>query len=246
MSTRHSLALLIFSCAGAFAPVSFAQSSDYPKFGIAATAGSLGAGVEGAVSVLRHSNLRFGFNYFSYSGFNGTYSNDNLTYNGKLRLESGEALFDQYLAGPLHISAGALLYDGFQATGTVHVPGGNSFSLNHTTYYSDAVDPVTGTGMLTSRKVAPEVLIGFGNLAPRSARHVTVNVDLGVAFQGSPNAQLNLGGSVCVTGPGTGCGAINTLPVVQANIVAEQTKINNSLALFKYYPIVRLSIGYKF
>ena len=72
-----------------------------------------------------------------------------------------------------------------------------------------------------------------------------MNVDLGVAFQGSLNAQLNLGGSAC-TGPATGCAPISAQPAVQANVAAEQTRINNSLAPFKYYPVVRLSIGYKF
>ena len=242
MLTRTFLALLMAFCAGALLPTCSAQSGgDAPKFGVALSAGSLGAGVEGAVSVLHRSNVRVGFNYFSYS-LSGTDSNDNLGYNGKLRLASAEALWDQYLVGPVHISAGALIYDGFQGTGNVHVAGGGSFSLNGVTYYSDASDPVTGTGMLSSRKVAPEVLLGFGNLVPRR-RHFTVNV--GVAFQGSPNAQLNLGGSACA-GLATGCAPISAQPAVQANIAAEQSKINNSLAPFKYYPVVRLSIGYRF
>jgi len=242
---RASLTVLICSCAGALLPNCSAQSSgDVPKFGLAVGAGSLGAGVEGAVSVLHHSNVRFGVNYFSYS-LSGTYSNDNLGYSGKLRLASAEALWDQYLAGPVHISAGALIYDGFQGTGSIHVPGGGSFSLNGVSYISDASDPVTGTGMISSRKVAPEVLLGFGNLVPRSSRHFTVNVDLGVAFQGSLNAQLNLGGSVCAP-QGAGCAPVSAQPMVQANVVAEQSRINNSLAPFKYYPVVRLSIGYKF
>jgi hypothetical protein len=244
MLKRTFLAVLMAFCSGALLPTCSAQSGgDTPKFGLAASAGSLGAGVEGAVSVLRRSNVRFGFNYFSYS-LSGTDSNNNLGYSGKLRLASAEALWDQYLAGPVHISAGALIYDGFQGTGNVHVPGGGSFSLNGTTYYSDASDPVTGTGMLSSRKVAPEVLLGFGNLAPRR-RHFTVNVDLGVAFQGSLNAKLNLGGSACA-GLAMGCAPISAQPAVQANIVAEQSRINNSLAPFKYYPVVRLSIGYRF
>ena len=245
MLKRAFLAGLMAWCAGALPSTCSAQSGgDFPKFGLAVSAGSLGAGVQGAVSVLSHSTVRVGFNYFSYS-LSGTYSNDNLGYSGKLRLASAEALWDQYLAGPVHISAGALIYDGFQGTGSVHVPGGGSFSLNGLTYYSDASDPVSGTGMLSSRKVAPEVLLGFGNLVPRSRRHFTVNVDLGVAFQGSLNAQLNLGGSAC-TGPATGCAPISAQPAVQANVAAEQTRINNSLAPFKYYPVVRLSIGYKF
>jgi hypothetical protein len=42
------------------------------------------------------------------------------------------------------------------------------------------------------------------------------------------------------------CGAIASSPTVQANVQAEQTKLNNDLAPFKYYPVVRLTFGYKF
>jgi hypothetical protein len=232
------------TAAGDAPPAAPADNPSLPKFGIALTAGTLGAGIQIGTAVARHSNVRGGFNYFSYS-LSGTRSSDNLAYDGTLRLASAEVLFDQYLAGPFHVSAGALVYDGFQGSGTVHVPGGSTLTLNNTQYYSSAADPVTGSGLLTSRKVAPEILIGFGNLLPRSAHHFTFNLDLGVAFQGSPNAKLNLSGSTCLT-PTSGCGTISSQPTVQSNIIAEQNKINNDLAPFKFYPVIRFSFGYKF
>lgn len=134
-----------------------ATRAPLPRFGIEVSAGTLGAGIQVATAVARHTNIRGGFNYFSYS-LSGTDSNNNLGYSGKVRPESGEILVDQYLAGPFHISGGALVYDGFQATGNVHVPGGNSFTLNDVTYYSSAADPVTGTGTIGVRKIAPEFL----------------------------------------------------------------------------------------
>lgn len=143
------------------------------------------------------------------------------------------------------MSAGALLYDAFQGTGSVKVAGGESITLNHFTYYSAASDPVTGTASIAARKVAPEVLIGFGNLLPRSARHFTANFDLGVVFQGSPSARLNLLGSTC-NAPSTGCSPINSNPAVQANIIAQQGILNNDLKPFQFYPVIRLSFGYKF
>jgi hypothetical protein len=39
---------------------------------------------------------------------------------------------------------------------------------------------------------------------------------------------------------------ISTNTAVQSNIQLEQTKINNSLAPFKYYPVIRIGFGYKF
>ncbi len=220
-----------------------AAGQGLPRFGIQVNAGTLGAGVQAATAVTRHSNVRFGVSYFSYSG---STTSDNITYNGKLRLESAEVLYDQYLFGGFHISPGAVVYDGNQGTGSASVSGGQTFTLNGVPYFSANSSPVTGTASITSRKVAPELLIGFGNLLPRSARHFTLNFELGVIFQGSPNAKLNLTGSTCPNDPINGCLAISSNTTVQNNIQAEQTKINNDLGPFKYWPVIRIGFGYKF
>jgi hypothetical protein len=245
MKRRSFLAApLAFCIAGALPACCFGQSSA-GGFGIAVGAGSLGAGIQAATAVTHKSNVRFGFNYFKYTA-SFTKSSDNINFNGTLKLESAEVLYDQYIVGPIHISAGTMIYDGNQGTANASVAAGQSFNLNDVTYYSASSAPVTGTASIAARKVAPEVLIGFGNLLPRSARHFTANFEAGVAFQGSPNATLNLSGSACGVSGTAGCSPIASTPAIQTNIQAEQTKINNSLAPFKYYPIVRLTFGYKF
>ncbi len=120
---------------------------------------------------------------------------------------------------------------------------GHTLTLNNVTYYSSPSDPVTGK--IVTQKAAPVALFGFGNLLPRGRRHFTVNADFGVAFQGSPTTTLNLIGSTCAT-PTTGCAPISAQPSVQANIAAEQAKINKDLKPFNFYPILRISFGYKF
>jgi len=213
-----------------------------PRFGIQVTAGTPGVGVQVATAVTRRSNVRLGVNYFSYGA---SINKDNIAYNGTLRLESAEVLYDQYLGAGFHISPGVMIYDGNQATGSASVSGGQTFTLNNVSYYSANAGPVTGTASITARKVAPEILIGFGNLLPRSTRHFTVNLDLGIVFQGSPNATLNLTGSTCPGDPVNGCLPISANTTVQSNILSEQTKINNSLVPFKFYPVLRLGFGYK-
>jgi hypothetical protein len=257
-------AVLVYGAAGMLMPLCFGQVADsgdtaisdagapqnnqpaakesLPRFGLAVCAGTLGAGIQAATAVALHTNIRGGFNFFKLS-VSGTDNKNDLGYSGTLRLASGEILVDQYLARGFHVSGGALIYDGFQATGNVQVPGGQTLTLNGVSYVSAASDPVTGTGAITVRKVAPELLIGFGNLLPRSVRHFTANFDLGAAFQGSPNTTLNLTGSTCVS---QGCSAISSNPSVQANITAEQTKISNTLKPFQFYPVLRISFGYKF
>jgi hypothetical protein len=66
-----------------------------------------------------------------------------------------------------------------------------------------------------------------------------------VAFQGTPQATLNLAGNVCDS-PGVNCRPIPSDPVVQTQIRAEQTKITNNMSLFKVYPMISVGFGYKF
>ncbi len=217
-----------------------------PRFGISVSGGTMGVGIQAATSVLRKSNLRFGYNYFSYTG-SSTNNDNGITFDGTLKLQSAEILFDQYIAGPFHISPGLSLYYGNKATGNATIPAGNTFTLNNVDYYSSQADPARGTGSFAADKFAPEILIGFGNLLPRSGRHFTFNFDMGVAFVRNPLIKLNLVGSGCTVNATTGCAPIATTPTLLANLQAEQTKLNNDAAAYiKYWPIIRFGIGYSF
>jgi hypothetical protein len=224
------------------APPATSKHSSLPRFGIGVKAGTLGFGVEAATAVLRKANVRVGFNDASYSqGF----SKDGILYGGKLQLRSLEAHFDYYLLGGFHISPGALLYNGNKGTATASVPGGQSFSLGSDTYYSDAADPMTGTGTLDLNKAAPMVTFGFGNLLPRSSRHFSVSTEFGVVFQGSPKVGLNFSGSTCDS-TGTICTPSAGNSMLQSDITSEEAKINKSLKPFQYYPVVSIGFGWKF
>ena len=231
---------LLFGLVISIAP--WCAGQELPRFGVGVTASTLGAGIEAATAVTQRSNVRVGFNAFNYSR---DFSKDGVTYGGELSLRSFEILYDQYLFGGFHISSGLMAYDGNRATGNALVPAGQPFSLGGTTYFSSPSNPVTGSGILETRTVAPMVLIGAGNLLPRSSRHFSVSFEAGVVFQGSPKATLSLNGGAC-NSQGTICQDIATTPAIQANIQAEQTKINNSVEVFKYYPVVSIGVGYKF
>ena len=47
------------------------------------------------------------------------------------------------------------------------------------------------------------------------------------------------------SGQASGCVSVSD-PTVQANLRAEQDKLNDDLKVFKFYPIVRLTFGVKF
>jgi len=227
-------------CPGLFSLPSFGQT----LYGFGVAAGSLGAGVQGAVSVTKHSNVRGGFNIFSFSD---NFNKDGISYGATLKLRSAQVTYDQYVPhlGGFHISPGALIYDGNSGSASANVPSGSTFTLGSTTYYSGAASPVTGSGEISFQKAAPMMLFGFGNLLPRSHRRLGFSLEAGVVFQGSPNAKLNLGGTSCLTSATAGCLNAATDPTVQANMQSEQSKLNNDLKPFKYYPVISFGLSYK-
>lgn len=209
--------------------------------GVGVKVSTLGIGGEVAVAVSNRSNVRFGFNAFSYGH---TFDKDGVTYGGTLNLRSAQATYDIFLVRGLHVSPGVLVYNGDKVTANLSVPGGQSFTLSNTNYVSDAADPIMGTGKLTVYKVAPMVLFGIGNLVPRS-RHFSTSFDIGAAYQGPPRVALSLSGSACDS-TGLNCRAISSDPTIQSNIVAEQAKLNKSASPYKFYPVISFGVGYKF
>jgi hypothetical protein len=226
-----------------FPLVSSAQNrSKESKVGVGIKVSTLGAGVEVAVPVFGKLNVRGGFNAISYSQ---TFHQDGIQYAGNLSWRSGEASVDWFPVRWVHLSPGLLMYNGNKVTATALVPGGQNFTLNGTQYQSSLSDPINGTGKLGFTKVAPKFTIGFGNLVPRSGHHWSILSEVGVAYQGTPNAALALQGTACDTS-GLNCVNAASDPTVQANVTAEQTKINNKLSLFKFYPLISVGFGFSF
>jgi len=231
------------SSASPGAPAAKSSRENHLEVGVGVKVSTLGVGGELALPVTHRSNVRFGFNAFNY---NHTFLKDGVTYKGALDLRSAQAVFDifPFTAG-FHLSPGVLLYNGNKINANAAVPGGQSFTLNGTTYLSDAANPVTGTGKLTFYKAAPMILLGFGNLVPRSKSRFSVSFEVGAAYQGPPRAALGLSGSACDS-TGLNCRTISSDPTIQSNVLAEQAKINKSASPFRFYPVVSFGVGYKF
>ena len=225
------------------APASTGESSR--RIGVGVKFGSLGVGGEVAVRVLHRANVRFGFSGLSL-GYN--FNRDQINYGARVRMEGAQATFDYFLIGGFRVSPGALLYNGTQITGTASVLSGNTFTLNSVSYESSATSPVTGSVAVTFRKAAPVLLFGLGNLIPRGRRRWSISSDFGVAFSGSPNAKLNLTGLACPPGITSGptCLDVAANPTVHANVIAEQSSVNDKVKFFKIYPVASIGFGYSF
>src|SRR3984893_2495160 len=209
--------------------------------GVGVKVSTLGIGGEVAIAVSHRSNVRFGFNAFSYGH---SFDKDGVTYKGNLDLRSAQATYDLFLLKGFHVSPGVLFYNGNKVSANASVPGGQTFTLSNTNYVSDPADPITGTGKLTVYKAAPMLLLGIGNLVPRG-RHFSASFEIGAAYQGPPRVTLNLSGSACDS-TGLFCRSISSDPTIQSNIAAEQTKLNKSASPYKFYPVLSFGVGYRF
>jgi hypothetical protein len=226
----------------------------FKTWAIGAKASTLGFGVEAATPLTWRTNLRVGYNYLNYSPSGLDITQDELTLNSaKLALRSATANVDLFVLGPMHISPGLLFYNTNQITAVASPAAGSVFTFNGTSYVVNVPNQLTGTAKLDLGGVAPELLIGFGNMVPRGHHNLSFHFEFGAVYQGTPKVALNLAGQVCTplfngsTVTGSNCQDVASNPTVQANIKAEQDNFNNNKTLkyFKYYPVVSFGLSYK-
>jgi hypothetical protein len=228
----------------AFAPAAFAQVKieSRPKLDVSFSVSTLGWGVQAARPLPHRSDIRGGFNFYTY---NTSFTDDGADYAADVRLRSVNVQFDKYLLAGFFASGGALVWNGNKGEGKVSVPGGQSFSLGNVNYISDTASPIHGDSAVTFQKFAPLLSLGYGNLTSKG--HFAYTVEAGVAFHGSPEATLSLAGNACTsTILGLICQNVATNPSVQNDVAAQRQKINDDISDFKYYPILQFSLGYKF
>lgn len=184
--------------------------------GVGLRAGTTGIGVDVAWGIAPTVSARLG-----YSALNWNYdvSTSNVHYDGDLKLSNLSGLLDFHPLGPVfRITGGVILNSNkYQATGR---PATGPGSFNAT------VEP--------SRSAAPYLGIGWGNVAGAG---VNLYADLGVMFMGSPTATLN---ADCTGLTSPEC------TTLQGQVAAEQTRLQDELKRFKYYPVLNigLTIGF--
>ena len=240
---RKSCALAVVSalCLGGYLPVRAApQDSNHqrppPRIGIAVKLSSLGAGIEFATRLTRRSNLRTGFNTFA---FDHDFTKDKVAYVGHLKLFSLQANYDWFpFGGSFHLSPGLLVHNGNRVRANASMPIGQGDAADFTA-------PITGNARIEFSKVAPMLLIGWGNVVPRSGRHLSFPFEFGVIYHGTPRASLNMNSVLCDP---TGAYCLNAAsdPMVQSGIQAEQSKLNHAVSPFKFYPVISFGVGYSF
>jgi hypothetical protein len=204
---------------------------------------TLGGGVEIDVAVHPRASIRVGVNAV---GFSDRFTFDGIDYAGPLSFQSLDARLDWFISGrSLRISPGVMLDNGDRANLRASVPAGAVFLLGDVHYVSAAGEPVSGTLRVRFRRISPELLVGWGN--PFTARRrVSVGFEAGVVFEGAPDADLSLNGTVCDVS-GSRCSAASDQPV-QADVFNEQERIRShegSHLYLRIYPIVGVTVSYR-
>jgi hypothetical protein len=138
-----------------------------------------------------------------------------------------------------------MLYNGNRVEATAFVPAGQQFTLGNDRLLSNPSNPVNGDSKVSFGKVAPQITVGWGNIATRGDRRWSLPVELGVVFSRAPTATLNLGGSACLPN-GANCRNVATEPALQADVRQQEAKINDDINVLKVIPVLSFGFGYRF
>jgi hypothetical protein len=202
-------------------------------------AGTLGAGMEFATPLAGRINLRSGFNFFA---FNNPFSIDGVNYTARLHLQSSQTTLDWFI-GRFHISPG-FLYVKNSMSAPAFVGPGQTFVLGTQAFLNSVDDPVSGSSsVIYPRTFAPMLLLGYGNLLPRGGEHLSLPIEVGVAYTGAPQISVALNGTACVT---NGCVNFSQNADAQKFLKQEIQILNEDLKHYPVFPIVSLGLAYRF
>lgn len=215
--------------------------------GVSLSVGINGIGIDVAEGIGQHFNVRAGGEYFRYTG---DFTSDGAQINAALAVGGGHVALDYYpWHNGFHVSPQVRFAIQTSANIKVQVPAGQVISLDGTDYVSANADPLRGTGYVDTRKAAPGLSIGYGNLVPRRlASHWSFPVELGFYYIGQPNLNITFTGSACdphFPQP-LGCQTVTTDPGFQSDLTKFTARQNHNLSYASFFPIASFGFGYRF
>ena len=198
--------------------------------GVGVKAGTTGLGVDFGWEIAPTLGGRIGAAALDYK--TDVETND-VKYNAKLKAQNVNLFLDWSPLGPFRLTAGIVPNNNkIDVTGEPSSSG--TFTFNGNTYTASQIGSLSGT-VKPGNSAAPYLGIGYGNVWTKG---VNFYFDLGVMFQGSPKATLSLT-----------CGPAATpaqCAQAQNDVAAEQTKLEDKLKKFQYYPVgsIGITIGF--
>lgn len=221
---------LVFATTALASALAMNSTSAAPA--ISAEIGTTGLGLHLTLPVSANLNSRIGFNAFNYDTSSST---DDAEYDAKLKLNTIDALLDYYpMTGRGLRLTGGLIYNNNKIDITARPANSSTYTFNGTLYNANQVGEVDGR--IDFRKVAPYLGLGWGN-APGSMSGWSFTSDFGVMFQGSPNTSLT--SRNCALGT-TLCNQLFN------DLEAENRELQDDADSFRFYPVIRIGISYRF
>ncbi|QNN65574.1 hypothetical protein H9L12_03055 [Sphingomonas rhizophila] len=208
---------------GLAAPAAAQESSG--GFSAGVTGGTLGIGPEVGYRMSDNFGVR---GNVTFLGISRNVDSDDISYDGDLKLKSGGVMVDVHpFGGGFRLSAGARVNR--NRVKLVAKPT-DDVEVGDETYTPEEVGTLSGT--VKANKLAPTLTLGWGGGLSRGLK---VGIEAGGMFQGSPTVK-----DLRATG------LLASDPDFQASLRREEEEVEDDIDKFKIYPIVQLSIGYRF
>ena len=192
--------------------------------------GTTGLGAGLAYQLSEQLNVRGSYNGFEY---NHDETVDELEYDLDLELSTAELLLDWHPFSSGFRLTGGIVYNGTDLTGDARPSGTGTVEFGGQTFLVQDIGSVDADVDFAS--VAPYLGIGYGQ--PFGQR-LSFSADLGVMYQGSPEASLQVR-------PGPGVDPVTQARLEQA--AAEQEReLEDELDPLRFYPVARIGLAYVF
>ncbi|KAH0438497.1 hypothetical protein [Paraburkholderia fungorum] len=222
MATKKILAVLTTILIAGVASTAHAQSHNE----VYGSVGTEGVGLGYGYGISQNFGARVEVNGF---GFSHNFSAGDLNYNANLRLIHGALLGDYFPAPhafPIRLTAGLLIGDDQLAGDATSSDG---------TYTINGVTVASGGETIHARikfpTVRPYVGFGFGH-NPTAKKGLSMAFDAGVAI-GKPSVSFDVPANIA-----NAAGA--------ENVAAEEQNLQSKANKFPVYPIVKVSLTYRF
>ncbi len=229
---KKSLALVAAMLAATTSVAAYAADGDDARLSVGVTGGSLGVGPEVGYRLSEMFGVRANATFFSISH---NIDSNNITYDGKVKLKSGGVMVDVYPFGGGFRLSGGLRLNGNKARGIGIANNGASYTINGQTYTPTEISSVRADTDI--KDVAPALTLGYGG---GLSSGLVFGVEAGALFQGRVKIKpLTITGT-CATSNTGSCATVLT------NLEAERQSVNDDIDGYKVYPILQLTVGYRF
>lgn len=232
MKRNRFIAILVTTATLGFSSTADAEDKN-ARLKVGITAGTLGIGPEVSYRLSERLGVRGNATFLSISR---DIDSDDITYDGKVKLQSGGVMLDVYPFGGGFRVSGGLRINGNKARGIASPNSGTSYTINGTTY--SAADIGTLRAETDIKNVAPALTLGYGG---GLSNGLIFGIEAGALFQGSVKIK-----PLTITGVCAGASPPPTCATLIADLDAERRSVNGDIDGYKVYPILQLSVGYRF